>query len=61
MRFLNTARGSAAELRTQCYIACKIGILTHEQMPSLIAELKAISKMLTGLAGSVRRKLNTEH
>ena len=61
MRFLNIARGSAAELRTQCYIAYKIGILPMEQMTPLVAELKVISRMLTGLTSSVKRKLNTEH
>jgi four helix bundle protein len=57
VRFLNIARGSAAELRTQCYIACKIGVLTTEQMTPLVAELKEISKMLTGLAKSIKRTL----
>jgi four helix bundle protein len=57
VRFLNIARGSAAELRTQCYIACKIGVLTTEQMTPLVGELKEISKMLTGLAKSIKQKL----
>jgi four helix bundle protein len=67
IRFITIARGSAAELRTQCYIACKIGILTIEQISPLITELKEISKMLTGRASSYRKlhdkrnKLNTEH
>ncbi len=30
IRFLTIARGSAAELRTQCYIANQIGVLTNE-------------------------------
>ena len=59
IRFLPIARGSAAELRTQCYIACKIGVVSHDQMNPLITELKEISKMLTGLARSI--KLKTEH
>lgn len=59
IRFLTIARGSAAELRTQCYIASKIGILTSEQMNQLVSELKEISKMLTGLARSIRAR--TEH
>jgi four helix bundle protein len=52
-RFLRVARGSAAELRTQCYISARIGILAPEQMSSLVDELKQISKMLTGLARSL--------
>ena len=54
IRFLTIARGSAAELRTQCYIACKIGVLTTEQLAPLVAELKELSKMLTGLASSIK-------
>lgn len=56
IRFLTIARGSAAELRTQCYIASKIGILTFDQMNQLVSELKEISKMLTGLARSIKAR-----
>lgn len=49
-RFLRIARGSAAELRTQCYIAAKIGMLSGEEYTALVAELKEISRMRTGLA-----------
>ena len=55
-RFLRIAQGSSAELRTQCYIAGKIAMLSTEQMHSLVAELKGISKMLTGLAASIKRR-----
>jgi four helix bundle protein len=61
VRFLTIARGSAAELRTQTYIAAKIGILDREARTSLVAELKEISKMLTGLARSVKNRLKSEH
>ena len=53
-RFLRIARGSASELRTQAYIAAKIGMITNDQMKPLVAELKEISKMLTGLAKSLK-------
>ena len=56
IRYLTIARGSAAELRTQCYIACKVGVLTTEQLNPLIAELKELSKMLTGLAMSIKKR-----
>src|SRR5262249_30889637 len=42
-RFLRIARGSAAELRTQIYIARRIGVLQEEQFSYLIYELKGIS------------------
>jgi four helix bundle protein len=54
-RFLRIARGSAAELRTQAYIARKIGILPDETSSGLISELREISKMLSGLSRSLRR------
>ena len=54
-RLLRIARGSAAELRTQCCIAAKIGMLTSDQMTPLVTELKEVSKMLTGLAQSLKR------
>jgi four helix bundle protein len=57
VRFLRVARGSAAELRTQCYIASRIGALPANRALILVAELKEISKMLTGLA----RSLNSEN
>lgn len=54
-RFLRIARGSAAELRTQVYIARKIGTLDADTMAELVDELKRISRMLTGLAASLNR------
>lgn len=54
VRFLRVARGSAAELRTQCYIASRIGVLPTNKAHEIEAELKAISKMLTGLARSLK-------
>lgn len=53
-RFLRIARGSAAELRTQCYIAARIGMLKNEQMNELVNELKELSRRLTGLARSLK-------
>ena len=56
-RFLNIAKGSAAELRTQIYIAQSIELLEPHQAKQIADELKQISAMLQGLAKS----LNTEH
>lgn len=53
-RFLYIARGSAAELRTQAYIAYKIGLLNQEAKDELVGELTEISKMLFGLAKSLK-------
>jgi four helix bundle protein len=53
IRFLRIARGSAAELRTQCYIASQVGALPPDQAAGLVAQLKEMSKMLTALARSI--------
>jgi four helix bundle protein len=60
-RFLRIAQGSAAELRTQTYIAAKIGLLSTDQLNAIIQELKTIAKMLTGLRRSIESKLKTEN
>ncbi len=61
IRFLIIARGSAAELRTQCYIANKVGVLTTPQMTDVVSELKEISMMLTGLARSIESRPSPPH
>ena len=54
IRFLHIAKGSAAELRTQVYIAQKIGVLTIEMQQELVNELKQISAMLQALVKSLK-------
>jgi len=54
LRFLRIAKGSAAELRTQAYIAAKVGILNTEQMKHIVEETKGIARMLTALARSLK-------
>jgi four helix bundle protein len=58
-RFIRIARGSAAELRTQVYIARKIGLLPDQEFSHGVTELKEISKMLTGLARALRNNKST--
>lgn len=53
-RFINYATGSAAELRTQIYIAQKIEILSKKETKEIIEELKIISKMLQKLNASLK-------
>ncbi|MCJ8503082.1 four helix bundle protein [Desulfatitalea alkaliphila] len=55
IRFLHIAKGSAAELRTQIYIAVEIGnIIPDETQSTLVAELKELSRMLHGLITSLK-------
>lgn len=49
-RFLSIARGSSSELRTQAYIAAKVGALSDEQRKTIVEESKALNRMLTALA-----------
>jgi four helix bundle protein len=49
IRFLHIAKGSAAELRTQIYIAERVGLLSKENKDEMVQELKEISSMLQGL------------
>ena len=55
IRFLRIAKGSAAELRTQCYIAMKLELLPTAQCQNFIQECKEISAMLQGLIRSRSR------
>ena len=54
--FLNYAKGSAGELRTQVYIGLDIGYISNEQGQSWIKESGEISRMLYGLMKSVRER-----
>jgi four helix bundle protein len=58
-RFLRIAQGSAAELRTQAYIAAKLGMLPANELNEIIQELKTIARMLTGLHRSIESKQKT--
>jgi four helix bundle protein len=51
-RFLRIAKGSNAELRTQLYLATKLGLITKENSNELTNESKQISRMLQGLIQS---------
>lgn len=57
--FLNVAKGSAAELRTQLYIGMETELIDKELSQKMIKELKELSSMLQGLIASMEEKLNT--
>jgi four helix bundle protein len=62
IRFLRIAKGSAAELRTQVYIALKLEMISKADFDQLVADLKEISAMLQGLIRSLaRRAASPEH
>ncbi|MBO4647312.1 MAG: four helix bundle protein [Lentisphaeria bacterium] len=49
----NIAKGSAAELRTQLYIAGELKIISKEDTKMLVRECKELSKMLKGLINAL--------
>ena len=53
-RFLNFSKGSAAELRTQLYIAAKLEIIPKEVSEQLINDVIEVSKMLQELSDSLK-------
>lgn len=55
-RFISIAQGSAAELRTQLYIAQKINLIKDKHSNELIEDLKIISKMLQALYASLKTR-----
>ena len=55
IRFLRIAKGSAAELRTQCYIAAKLEILNKTEALHFTTECKEIASMLQGLIRAIGR------
>jgi four helix bundle protein len=57
IRFLHIAKGSAAELRTQVYIATRIGLFLDETQKELVEELKGISRMIHGLIHGLKKDL----
>ena len=57
VRFLNIAKGSCAELRTQLYIGIETGLLNKSVATNQVAETSEISKMLQGLINKLRADL----
>jgi four helix bundle protein len=56
IRFLHIAKGSAGELRTQIFIACRIKILSESIQKEMTSELKTIASMIQGLINTLRKK-----
>ncbi len=54
IKFLHYSKGSAAELRTQLYIAQRLEILSKQSATPLIAETKTIAARLQALIQSLK-------
>lgn len=60
VRFLQYAKGSCGELRTQIYIGMDIGYIETEKGRSWVQESKELSAMIVAFINSIRKQLNTE-
>jgi four helix bundle protein len=60
IRHLAFARGSLAELQTQCLMALEFEYLSGERCDQVIALSEEISKMLCALQQSLRKRLDRE-
>ncbi|SCZ67343.1 four helix bundle protein [Thiohalomonas denitrificans] len=58
-RFMHIAKGSAAELRTQLYIATRLGVIPAPRAQELVEETKHIAAMLQNLTAKVHVKPKT--
>ena len=54
-RFLNIAKGSCGELRTQLYIVKALDLVSSDEINSIIDECKEISSMIQGLKSYLKR------
>jgi len=60
LRFLTFARGSSSELRTQCYIASRIELISQDHMDRVVEETKEINRMLVGLSRAIRKRITKD-
>lgn len=58
IKFLDYAKGSNAEFRTQLYIAVEVGYIEREIGLAWINETKEISAMIYGLQKRIKSKLS---
>jgi four helix bundle protein len=54
--FLYYSKGSCGELRTQLYIAAKLGYIDRARLKDLVRQAKDISRMLSGLIKYLKKR-----
>jgi four helix bundle protein len=55
VRYLASARGSAAEVRAQLYLALDLGYISNPKFSNLISQAESISRQITGLMNYLRK------
>jgi four helix bundle protein len=55
IKYLASARGSAAEVRTQLYLALDFGYISSEDCVTLISQTESISRQITGFMLYLKR------
>ena len=60
IRFLQYAKGSCGELRTQVYIGMKIGYIATDRGNKWLQETRELSAMLVSFIHSLREQLKAE-
>jgi len=58
IKFINYAKGSCGELRTQIYIGMEVGFIDHEIGRGWVEETQELSKMLYSLMVTLRDSNN---
>ena len=56
INFLYIAKGSCGELRTQLYIARKLGYIDAKQMRDLVAKAKRVSRLIAGAINYLKNR-----
>lgn len=59
LRFLRIARGSLFEVETQCLVGIRLGNISEEFGISVQEQINAVAKVLSGLIGSIERKIGS--
>lgn len=59
-RFLAIARGSAAEAKTQMYIALEIGYVDKQSFDAIYAQLDKVCRMITGLMQYLKARASSK-
>ncbi|WP_088332393.1 four helix bundle protein [Lacimicrobium sp. SS2-24] len=59
LRFLDYAKGSSAELRTQIYIGLEVGYIENQTAKAWLKETREISAMIVGLMHAIRKSHQT--